>query len=253
MLHGGLDNAFSWAPILAPLAAARRVLAVDLPGHGLADPFDFRTVDLLDHGRIFVRDVLNELGLEVVDLAASSIGALYATSFALAEPGRVAHLVLAGAPAGLMRPGVALPLRLLALPGIGRPLGRRLMSNPKRDANRKFWGEILVARPEQLDDDLLDADVASQRHNIETHLSLIRSVADAGGVRRRFVMGERWQLLTMPTLVIWGERDAFISPDKGQAIASANPNVRVVRIRDAGHLPWHDEPERVAAEIDRFL
>ena len=49
---------------------------------------------------------------------------------------RVTKLLLAGAPAGLKRPGV--PLRLLGLPLIGQPLGRRLMSKPTRDGNPRL-------------------------------------------------------------------------------------------------------------------
>ena len=32
-----------------------------------------------------------------------------------------------------------------------------------------------------------------------------------------------------------------------------NPNFRLVRIAGAGHIPWIDDPERVVAEIERFL
>jgi pimeloyl-ACP methyl ester carboxylesterase len=38
-----------------------------------------------------------------------------------------------------------------------------------------------------------------------------------------------------------------------QVIAEGNPNVRLLRIPDAGHLPWLDEPDQVVAEIERFL
>jgi pimeloyl-ACP methyl ester carboxylesterase len=57
----------------------------------------------------------------------------------------------------------------------------------------------------------------------------------------------------MPTLVLWGDEDAFLSPEKGAAAAALNPHARVVHIADAGHVPWHDEPERVANEIQTFL
>jgi pimeloyl-ACP methyl ester carboxylesterase len=49
LVHGGGDGAFEWVPILSALARNRRVLAVDRPGHGLAEPFDYRGVDLLEH------------------------------------------------------------------------------------------------------------------------------------------------------------------------------------------------------------
>ena len=54
-VHGGLGGAYEMVPILAALAKTHRVLAVDRPGHGLADPFDYRGVDLLDHARTFLR------------------------------------------------------------------------------------------------------------------------------------------------------------------------------------------------------
>src|SRR5207245_11614192 len=114
---------------------------------------------------------------------------------------------------------------------------------PKRESARTFWGEILVAHPEQLDDTLLDADVEQQRRNIGSMLGLVRCLADAGGLRRHLILGERWQALTVPTLFLWGERDAFGRPEEGEAIAARNANLRLIRIPGAGHLPWFDAPE----------
>lgn len=253
LVHGGMDNAFSWAPILHALARDRHVIAVDLPGHGLADPFDFSHADLFAHAHTFLGDLLDALDLPAVDLVASSIGALYAVAFAADSPERVRRLVLAGSPAGMKRPGVPFQLRLLGLPLVGQPLGRLLMSKPTREGNRKFWGQILVTHPERLDDRLLDADVASQIRNADSHLSLVGCIADAGGLRRRWLLGARWHGLQMPVLVLWGEDDAFLGFEKGQGVVSQNPHAHIIRIPDAGHVPWHDDPERVVKEVQAFL
>jgi pimeloyl-ACP methyl ester carboxylesterase len=108
---------------------------------------------------------------------------------------------------------------------------------------------------ERLDDVFLDVDVAHTRRNLDTILSLIRCVGR--GIRGgHLVLGDRWLTLKVPTLFLGGERDIFVRPkfEKAlQAIVEGNPNIRLVRIPDAGHLPWLDEPERVVTEFERFL
>ena len=253
-VHGGLGGAYEVVPILAALAETHRVLAVDRPGHGLADPFDYRGVDLLDHARTFLRDVLDALELPTVDVVANSMGALWSVAFAIDAPGRVSRLVLVGAPVGIARrpPLLMLPI---GLPLIGQRLGRHVFSNATRDGSRKFWGQVIVEHPERVDDLLLDVDVAHTRRNVESMLSLIACIADWRrlGYRRELILGERWRALTTPTLLIWPEHDAFGSPEEGEALVATNPNLRLVRVPGAGHLAWFDDPETVIAEIERFL
>jgi pimeloyl-ACP methyl ester carboxylesterase len=253
-VHGGLSGAPEVVPILVALAKSHRVLAVDRPGHGLSDPFDYRGVDLLDHARTFLGDVMDSLELPSVDVMANSMGGLWAVVFAIDTPSRVSRLLLVGAPVGLKRqmPRQLLPL---GLPLVGQRLARHVFSHATMDESRKFWGDVLVKHPERVDDLMLDYDVANMRRNVESMLGLLRRVASARrlGYRRELVLGERWRDLTTPTLLVWGEFDAFGSPEEGQALVAKNPNLRLVRIAGAGHNLWFDDPERVVAEIERFL
>jgi pimeloyl-ACP methyl ester carboxylesterase len=253
-VHGGLGGAYEMVPILTALAETHRVLAVDRPGHGLADPFDYRGVDLLDHGRTFLRDIVDALELPTVDVVANSMGGLWSVAFAIHAPRRVSRLALVGAPVGIARrpPLVMLPI---GFPLIGQRLGRYLFSNATRDGSRKFFGQVLVEHPERVDDQLLDVDVAHTRRNAESMLSLIACIADWRrlGYRRELILGERWRALTTPTLLLWPEHDAFGSPKDGEALAATNSNIRLVRLPGAGHIPWIDDPDTVIAEIERFL
>lgn len=57
-----------------------------------------------------------------------------------------------------------------------------------------------------------------------------------------------------PTLVIWGERDAFIGRELAEPDPADVPNLeRVVRLPEASHWVQHDEPERVNQLLSEFL
>jgi pimeloyl-ACP methyl ester carboxylesterase len=197
---------------------------------------------------------VDALEIPTADVVANSMGALLSVAFALDAPSRVSRLVLVGAPFGIARrpPLLMLPI---GFPLIGPRLGRHLFSTATRDGSRKFWGQLMVAHPERVDDRLLDVDVAHTRRNVESMLSLIACIADWRrlGYRRELILGERWRALTMPTLLLWPEHDAFGSPKKGEALVATNPNLHLVRVPGAGHNAWFDDPETVVAEIERFL
>jgi pimeloyl-ACP methyl ester carboxylesterase len=252
LIHGGLGDAFQWAPIMPALARRFHVYAVDRPGHGLADPFDYTQVDFPALGRTFLGEVLDALGLSTVSIVANSMGGYWSIFYAIAAPARVSHLMLVGTPAGTKRE-IPLQLRMTQWPLFGA-LIRSFMSKPTRESTRDFWKQICVAHPERLDDELLDAVACSQRRNISSWFSLMECMMDAGGFRRELVIGERWKALQVPVVFLWGEKDAFDSPAHGERIATHIPaGGRLVRIPDAGHLPWLDDPARVISEIERAI
>jgi pimeloyl-ACP methyl ester carboxylesterase len=251
LVHGGLGEAFHWGPLLVPLARHHRVLAIDRPGHGLADPFNYRRVDVLKHACTFLGEVLDAMQLQTVALAGNSMGGRWAAEFAMLYPRRVKHLLLIGAPAGMKRQ-IPTSMRLAALPGI-KQLVRAQMRRPNRQGMRSFWGSLLVAHPERLDEGFIDLLVASQKRNCATWFGLLDRAVDFRGMKLEFLLGDRWVSLTVPTTFIWGEKDVFGSPEEGETVARIHPRIRAVRIEDAGHAPWFDQPEKVASAIESAL
>ncbi|MFF7652990.1 alpha/beta fold hydrolase [Streptomyces sp. NPDC007983] len=59
--------------------------------------------------------------------------------------------------------------------------------------------------------------------------------------------------VTVPTLAVWGENDAVVTPDFGRAYAGAIPDARFEVIPGAGHLPWQEAPDTVLSVIDAFV
>lgn len=94
-LHGWLDNAGSFMRLAPLLAAHRRVIALDLPGHGHSVHLPERTrryhvVDQVDG----VLDFADALGLARFDLLGHSLGAGIASLAAAAAPDRIGKLLL---------------------------------------------------------------------------------------------------------------------------------------------------------------
>jgi pimeloyl-ACP methyl ester carboxylesterase len=141
LVHGAMSDACVWVPILQELARQHRVFAVDLPGHGLAEPFDYTAADMLEVAGAFMRDILDALGLRTANIAANSMGGLWSVVFAIDAPDRVSRLALVGAPLGES----SLPTLPSAHPCHSTPAHRTAARpahdvHPTRDADRKFWG-----------------------------------------------------------------------------------------------------------------
>jgi pimeloyl-ACP methyl ester carboxylesterase len=59
--------------------------------------------------------------------------------------------------------------------------------------------------------------------------------------------------VTVPTLIVWGAQDAWLSPDQGRMLAETMPNSELRLIDGAGHLVQEDEPEQLAKVIVGWL
>lgn len=97
LLHGGYGTGEMYAPILPSLAAGRRVITVDLQGHGrTADvnrPLRFQTLG--DD----IAALIGHLGLEQADVIGYSFGAAAALRTAIQHPELVRRLVVVSHPA----------------------------------------------------------------------------------------------------------------------------------------------------------
>jgi pimeloyl-ACP methyl ester carboxylesterase len=73
---------------------------------------------------------------------------------------------------------------------------------------------------------------------------------------RGFIIAQvpRYVELRTPTVIITGDRDTTVSPTiNARALARTLPHVRLVMLKDIGHMPHHAAPQVVAAAIDEFV
>jgi pimeloyl-ACP methyl ester carboxylesterase len=99
-VHSYAGSSKHWAEQLDHLRSSRRALALDLRGHGSSTPppdDDYSIESLAED----IEAVVDSLDLKRFVLVGHSLGAAAAIAFAGTQPGRVAGLVLIGAPGRL--------------------------------------------------------------------------------------------------------------------------------------------------------
>jgi pimeloyl-ACP methyl ester carboxylesterase len=244
LVHGGLSEASEWSLLAGRLRGD--VVIPDRPGCGLSYAIDYHNVDYQDAAGEWLLDLADGIGATEIDLVGNSMGGYFAMAFAAAHPKRVRRLVLVGAPAGLDR---KLPLFIRLL---GNPISGPLMSVMKikdpETLRRQIFAGLLVAHADTLPLEFLEISLAAESipGADRSARSMLRAVTSLRGWHKQLLMRDTMARLPVPTLFLWGERDAFAPPSIGQNLAARMPSARLVALPDTGHLPHLERPEAVA-------
>ncbi|HEU5472365.1 MAG TPA: alpha/beta fold hydrolase [Actinophytocola sp.] len=216
LLHGSGTNAAMWQGDVPTWAGRFRVYAVDVIGEpGRSAPA--RPPLGSDAYAGWLDDVLAGLGLDRASIVGASLGGWLAVDYATRRPERVDRLVLL-CPGGIGRQKWAVLIPVLLL----MPFGRW----GKRAAMRLYLGRPPRGLPASGVRRFLDHMLLVQRHFRPRRERL--PVFDDGTLRR----------LTMPVLVIAGERDAALdSRDTRRRLARTVPHATVRLLPGVGHFP----------------
>jgi len=251
LIHGGDGEGALWAPLMAALQDDFHLYALDRPGCGLSDPFDYRDVDLREHAGDFVSSVLDALGLESATLVACSMGGFFALATALDHPERVRRLALVGMPVG-MSSSAPLPLRVIAgLPGLSRKF---MKSRGSISAQRAQYKQMFGMDPDTIPEPYLQSRVAgvSIPATQDTWAVLLRRIAGLRGIKPGMYLGEELANVEAPTLVLWGEHD-MAPVEEGTRESARIARAQFVAMTGLGHHPFLEAPDETARLIREFM
>ncbi|HMD51097.1 MAG TPA: alpha/beta fold hydrolase [Solirubrobacteraceae bacterium] len=250
LIHGMLNSSSHWHAVAGRLASRYTVVAPDLIGHG--DSAAPRGDYSLGAHAASIRDLLAATGIDRATIVGHSLGGGVAMQFFYQFPQRVERLVLISS-GGLGRE-VSPMLRTAALPGTStllsvtiQPrllewisgLGERMR---KRGSPAGVYLQAVARALRPLETD--DARAA--------FLHTLRSVIDARG--QRVSATDRLYLLeSIPTMIVWGERDHTIPIEHGQRAHEAIPHSSFRTIPMAAHFPHLEEPEALAELLVQFI
>jgi len=237
LFHGAEADGSMWEPYMEGLARGRRVVALDLPGHGSSDvPPD---MDCTPAGIArWFGDVLDSEGLEAAAVLGHSFGGVVAFNLALEVPDRVSRLV-----------GVNVANLNLSI-------------QPFREGAYALIDALVEGEL----DDIKARTLLGRIYDKDTDHPDI--VAGAGfwarpGVRAFFSQGGKdfsrslpvWRLreVETPTLLLWGDRDRFFPVEDARTASLYIPHSRLVVMSGSAHSPFVDAPEMFYLAVDAFL
>ena len=243
LLHGAGASAHSWGRLAPLLTQSHRILAPDLPGHGLTRARGMRAG--LEPMTQDLQALLQGLGAQPEVIVGHSAGGALALSLALRLEPRPRVVVLNGALenfqglAGVMFPVMA---RMLALNPLAAPFLARSAGNPGA-VERVISATGTQLPPEEL------------RH-------YRRLIGDRRHVSGTLAMMAAWSLtalsarlpeIDLPVLFLHGSGDEAVHPDVARRAHARMPDATLDVIDGLGHLIHEEAPDEIAARIRAFI
>ena len=222
LLHGYSDSWFSFSRVLPLLSPSYHAFAPTQRGHGDSDkpeccytPEDFAAdVDAF----------MEAVGIEKATLVGASTGALFAQRAALSYPRRVGRLILIGAqtPANEEVTGLVEEVRAL--------------EDPVPAEFVRGFQESTIHQP--VPQEFLDTVVSeSLKLPVRVWLDYMEETILTPDHAAR--LGE----IGAPTLIVWGEQDAFFPREEQERLAREIPDATLKAYPETGHAVHWRRPE----------
>lgn len=238
LIHGTAASTHTWRGLMEILSRDYDVLAMDLPGHGYTSrrPDAAMTLNALSDS---VCELLGSMGFRPDYIAGHSAGAAIALRMSIhggASPDAIVGLNAALLPFGGALRAVFSPMAQLFATTQLMP---RMVARRARDPGAVR--RILNGTGSSIDD-----------QGIELYRGLLRREGHVSAVLNMMASWDLKPLLyDLPDLqarlfLLAGGRDKAVDPSEADKVASRLPGVKVVRLKDCGHLAHEEAPSRVA-------
>lgn len=243
LLHGWPQHWYMWRRVIAGLRSDARLLAPDLRGFGWTE-----APGVGYDGETFAADqvaLLDALGIERVHVIGHDWGGWTAMLLGILHPDRVARMVVCNAPHPWPRVSVRIAAEawrswytwVIATPGLGR------LALERGWISRSILTRGNVGTPFDPDEVNLYVDSfrPSERARAIAQLYRYYQRAFLDAVRNRW----RDARLAVPTLLLFGERDRYVSPKLLPGYERHADDMRVELVPDSGHFLVDEKPALV--------
>jgi pimeloyl-ACP methyl ester carboxylesterase len=251
LLHGSSSSLRTYDRVVKRLKGRYRIISYDEPNMGLSGPAPRTLYERELYPVLVLEGLLAKLNVRKATLVGVSSGGAAAFFFAAKHPEMVDRLILSNTPSGRadgrgMRLSQALAREIaLSTPTSGR--------QSKIYRPRSYWEaffQFYTGEPERIGSRLIEQYYdMNRRVPAPDRLAMVAALDDAQGVARALAA------IKAPTLLLWGARDPILPPQSAADLAAGlrNAQVSTVMMRDVGHYPPLEVPERFANLISAWL
>jgi pimeloyl-ACP methyl ester carboxylesterase len=251
LLHGWPQHWYMWRRVIGDLRSEHRLLAPDLRGFGWSEApghgYD---------GETFAADqvaLLDALGVARAFVVGHDWGGWTAMLIGILHPERVERMVVLNSPHPWPQLAPALVLEawhswytwVLAAPGIGR----RSLEHGWIARNILTRGNVGTPFTNQETEMYVDSFREPPRADAVCQLYRYYQRAVREGLAQRW----RDARLSVPTLLVFGERDRYVSPKLLPGYERHADDMRVELVPDSGHFVVNEKPELVVERVREFL
>ena len=235
-VHGFATSGHLWRDVISLLPPGRRLVVLDLLGHGRSDPPGNRPLTLRAHADRLAA-LMDALGIANACIVGHGVGGGVAQALAAYRPARVSRLALVSSIAfgswasrDLRLAKATLPITRHLPPAWLLSMVRAELERGYTDATRATHAIDRYARP-----------FATETGRD----ALVRHIA-ALDPRESRTLSERLGALVVPTSVVWGEDDPFLPLALGRRLADSIPGAALDVVAGARHFLPEDAPRQVA-------
>jgi 2-hydroxymuconate-semialdehyde hydrolase len=249
LLHGIGRSLEDWALQHPLLDNEYRVISIDMPGFGLSQRMPaVTTLDVLAEGVWATLDTIGET--RPVHLMGNSLGGAVSMTMLAGIPDRVSTLTLVNS-AGFGKE-VTVALRMLAVPGLGRQMLRRIDRITAPRMERMIFADRTLVTPERI---AMAVKIARQPDFAPVYLEIAKALGGVRGVAAawRTDLLTRVASATRPTMLVWGERDLILPSRHLAAARAAFPHAQSHMFARTGHMPQIERPEDFAGLVRPML
>ena len=235
LLHGVTDSWRSFEHVLPLLPPTIRALAVTARGHGDSSrpASGYTYTDMADDVRAF----MNAMELPAAVVVGHSMGSSVAQRLAVDHPSRVAGLVLVGAFATFEKNAEMQAFYDGRITTLSDPIDAAFA----RDFQVSTLARELPAG--QLDIFVRESQKMPARVWKEAFKGFLETPCSCGDLNT----------LTMPALIIWGDRDTYALRPQQDRLRAEIRESRLIVYEGTGHAVHWEEPQRFAADVVSFV